>query len=165
MQKCFPIQNTMGKNYKVPTYYVTVSGKNDAGISVSRMFEATRFGPMKFGKHSPTRSKGWHSSNWHRIVSWNPRYESSGNERGAWVIDPKSGMKSTLIHDGWHKVATATFTTATKGCVGICGAPLGFTKFKRLPNFFVWIIEVECLHNESEKAQCDRLIEENEFQV
>jgi hypothetical protein len=116
-----------GKLYKLPTYSLTVEGKDDAGTAQSRSFEAFRFGVYRPTKKAAARVVGLASKQTHTIKSWIPSYSvhsASSAEKGAWQV-----YDNFLIHDGPDDPSDVSEPYASIGCIEICGGPSGFVQF------------------------------------
>ena len=111
-------------HYKIPTYRVTVSGKDSSGNPQKTDFEAFRFGVQKEGTTGP-RVVGLANAQTHTIKAWIPDYSvhsARSTERGAWQV-----YGSFLIHDGPDSPHSQVY--ASIGCVEICNGPAGFNLF------------------------------------
>ena len=120
-------EGNKGPNFEIPTYKVTVSGKDDRGIAGSKDFEAIRFGVQQKTASSSPRVVGLADRQTHTIKKWNNAYEvhSAGSvENGAWQV-----YKNFLVHDGPDDPLDATEPYASIGCVEICGDTQSFVKF------------------------------------
>ena len=114
-----------GNIYVIPTYKLTVSGTNDAGLPESKDYEVFRFGVQRKDSSSSARVVGLADLQTHTIKKWIPSYEvhsASSPEKGAWQV-----YDDFLIHDGPDSPMTELY--ASIGCVEICYGPSGFILF------------------------------------
>lgn len=119
-----------GKKYGVftiPTYALTVSGKDGTGKSISKEFEVLRFG-IKCEKGGSPTVVGLADQQTHIIKAWLPNYSvhsASSVEKGAWQVHG-----NFLIHDGPDNPKKDIY--ASVGCIEICNGPAGFDTFNDL---------------------------------
>lgn len=116
-----------GKYYLIPTYKMTVDGKDDSGAVVSRDYEVIRFGTNRHAG-GPVRMVGLSDFQTHKIKRWVPTYtvhSARSVEKGAWQV-----YGNFLIHDGPDQPMRESYATA--GCVEVCGGPRGFDRFNEL---------------------------------
>lgn len=114
-----------GKEYLIPTYKITVSGKDDSGKVVTKEFECIRFGTVRKSASGTVRMVGLKNYQRHQIKLWYAAYtvhSARSEERGAWIV-----YGNFLIHDGPDDPMRERYATA--GCIEICGGPRGFDKF------------------------------------
>lgn len=120
----YPDGNHLGI-YRIPTYELTVSGKDAGGRNVQRAFEVLRFGlHFKAGFSSP-KVVGLADKQTHVIKAWLPHYtvhSASSVEMGAWQV-----YDNFLIHDGPDDPKNEVY--ASIGCIEICNGPQGFDQF------------------------------------
>lgn len=113
-----------GNIYKIPTYPLTVSGKNNRGARQSKRFEVIRFGIVRKSEACAPSIIGLADAQTYDIKMWLPDYRvyrDCSSEHGAWLV-----YGNFLIHDGPDKPMKQTYISA--GCIGICGFK-GFMKF------------------------------------
>jgi len=113
------------ETYIIPTYELTVSGKDRNGVSHQRKFEAIRFGIHQKGKRGKPTVVGLANHQTHIIKAWLPDYtvhSASSPEKGAWQV-----YEDFLIHDGPDDPHRQVY--ASIGCIEICGGPNGFVDF------------------------------------
>lgn len=111
--------------YSIPTYELTVSGKDSGGGALGRKFEVLRFGVHQKGKRGQPTVVGLADHQVHVIKAWLPDYtvhSASSPEKGAWQV-----YESFLIHDGPDDPHRQVY--ASIGCIEICGGPNGFVDF------------------------------------
>jgi len=111
--------------YSIPTYELTVSGKDSKGVSQERKFEVLRFGVHQNGKRGQAKVVGLADHQIHVIKAWLPDYtvhSASSPEKGAWQV-----YGNFLIHDGPDDPHRQVY--ASIGCIEICGGPNGFVDF------------------------------------
>lgn len=114
--------------YIVPTYGLTVVGRNDAGIEARRTFEVLRFGVHRTSARPTPYTVGLKEHHRYTIRRWIPTYKVHSfpsREDGAWQVHG-----NYLIHDGPDDPMTQVYATA--GCIEVCGGPEGFVAFNRL---------------------------------
>jgi hypothetical protein len=110
--------------YKIPTYELTVSGKNDKGFLQQKKFEVLRFG-VKGPKGDKPRVVGLADQQSHIIKAWLPHYtvhSAASLERGAWQV-----YDNFLIHDGPDDPKREAYASVV--CVEVCNGPQGFDMF------------------------------------
>lgn len=111
--------------YVIPTYQLTVSGKDSKGVLKSKDFEVLRFGILcKHATDKPT-VVGLAEQQTHIIKAWLPHYtvhSARSSERGAWQV-----YGGFLIHDGPDDPKKEIY--ASIGCIELCGGPRGFDIF------------------------------------
>jgi len=113
------------ETYIIPTYELSVSGKDRNGVSHQRKFEVIRFGVQQKGKRGQATVVGLANHQIHIIKAWLPHYtvhSASSPEKGAWQV-----YGNFLIHDGPDDPHRQVY--ASIGCVEICGGPNGFVEF------------------------------------
>lgn len=113
------------ETYIIPTYELTVSGKDHGGVSHQRKFEVIRFGVYQKGKRGQPTVVGLANHQIHIIKAWLPDYtvhSASSPEKGAWQVN-----ENFLIHDGPDDPHRQVY--ASIGCIEICGGPNGFVDF------------------------------------
>jgi len=113
--------------YVVPTYGLTVVGKDALGIEVRRVFEVLRFGIHRTIGNTTPRIVGIRHHCRYVIRRWIPTYKVHSfpsREDGAWQVHG-----NYLIHDGPDDPKTQLYATA--GCIEICGGPAGFVAFNQ----------------------------------
>ena len=120
--------------YKIPTYTMTVSGKDDADKAQSKTFEVFRFG-VKQDKGKPksnARVVGLADKQDYAIEMWLPEYKvhsAASSEVGAWKV-----TGNFLVHDGPEDPRSDTAGPfATVGCIELCGAK----QFDALNDFII----------------------------
>jgi hypothetical protein len=117
-----------GKYYLIPTYKMTVDGKDDTGTHVTREFEVIRFGPNRHGTKGKVVMVGLQNFQTHTIKLYYAPYtvhSARSEEKGAWKV-----FGNFLIHDGPDDPMNEFYATA--GCIEICGGPRGFDIFNDL---------------------------------
>ena len=113
------------ETYIIPTYELTVSGKDHSGVSHQRKFEVIRFGVHQNGKRGQPAVVGLANHQTHILKAWLPDYtvhSASSPEKGAWQV-----YENFLIHDGPDDPHREVY--ASIGCIEICGGPNGFFDF------------------------------------
>lgn len=113
--------------FTIPTYALTVSGKDGTGKIVSKKFEVLRFG-IKCEKGGSPTVVGLADQQTHIIKAWLPHYSvhsARSIERGAWQV-----YGNFLIHDGPDDPKKEVY--ASVGCIEICNGPRGFDEFNDL---------------------------------
>lgn len=133
MVKTFPYPVNNGKFYEIPTYQISVSGKDDARTPIARQWECYRFGVYNNdGSNTNHKSRGLFvagmaSKQKYTIYWFNPHYSvhsATSEEMGAWHV-----VSGFLIHDGPDDPMTQLY--ASIGCIEICGKPKGFDQFNK----------------------------------
>lgn len=116
------------KTYTIPTYSLTVEGRDDAGRSQRKSFEVFRFGVQRPRTNAAARVVGLADQQTHTIKKWFPDYRvhsAPSQEDGAWQV-----YGDFLIHDGPDDPLRENY--ASIGCVEVCGGPRGFEQFNNL---------------------------------
>jgi hypothetical protein len=112
--------------YTIPTYHMTVSGKDDSKKPVTKIYEVMRFGvSCKDGTNATV--VGLADDQTHRIKAWIPTYRvhsANSPENGGWQV-----YDNFLIHDGPDSASDGVF--ASIGCVEVMGKR-GFVAFNDL---------------------------------
>jgi hypothetical protein len=116
-------------NFTIPTYRLTVSGKDNANRKVERHFEVIRFGIQFKAAIGRLQVVGLAERQTHVIKAWLPFYRvhsANSTETGAWKV-----YDNFLIHDGPDDPKDPA-SYASIGCIEICNGPRGFDKFNDL---------------------------------
>jgi hypothetical protein len=116
-------------DFIIPTYRLTVSGKNNANHKVVKHFEVIRFGIQFKAAIGHPQIVGLANRQTHVIKAWLPFYQvhsAISTETGAWKV-----YNSFLIHDGPDDPKDPD-SYASIGCVEICNGPRGFDQFNDL---------------------------------
>jgi hypothetical protein len=125
----YPISD--GKTYEIPTYKITVSGKDNSKTPQSKEWECYRFGIYNNDGTASDHSArglfvaGMADAQKYIIDKFNPSYSvhsARSTELGAWHV-----VGGFLIHDGPDDPVSQLY--ASIGCIEICGKPAGFDQF------------------------------------
>ena len=103
-----------GKDYLIPTYKMTVSGKDDAGNPASKEFKVIRYGIKCETAGGRVYVVGLSDDQSYTIKQWIPDYSPDTNELGAWRV-----KDNYLVHDGPNNIANDRFGAV--GCIEVCG--------------------------------------------
>jgi len=120
--------NSDGKVYVIPTYGLTVVGRNGTNSEIRRTFEVLRFGVHRTAANLKPHVVGLSHQHRYVIRRWIPTYKVHSylsREDGAWQVHG-----DYLIHDGPDNPKTQAYATA--GCIEVCGGPEGFVAFNKL---------------------------------
>ncbi len=109
--------------FTIPTYHMTVSGKNDKNTPVTTTWQVMRFG-VSCTDGVNAKVVGLADNQTHRIKAWIPTYtvhSATSPENGGWQV-----YDNFLIHDGPDTNSDGGF--ASIGCIEVMGK-LGFIAF------------------------------------
>ena len=104
-----------GKDYLMPTYKLTASGKDDARNDASKEFTVIRYGIKCETAGGRVYVVGLSDDQTYTINPWIPDYDPDTHELGAWKV-----KGNYLVHDGPDNIVTDRFGAV--GCIELCGS-------------------------------------------